>query len=83
MVHWYGLKFYIATNIKETTTLEFWCSIKEEYLQLSEETFKIPFFGSSHCDATETNLTSIHEDVGLVLDLTLWVRNLALLWAVV
>ena len=39
--------------------------------------------GSSHCGEGEKNLTSVHEDVGLILDLTQWVKDPVLLWAVV
>ena len=35
--------------------------------------------GSSHCGAAEVNLTSIHEDAGLVPDLAQWVKDLVLL----
>ena len=41
------------------------------------------FGGSSRCGAAETNFTRIHEDVCLIPGLTQWVRDPALLWAVV
>lgn len=40
------LRFQIAINLKETVT-EFWCGIRDEYSQLSENAAKIPFFSSS------------------------------------
>ena len=37
--------------------------------------FHSPNIGSSHCGASETNLTRIHEDVGLIPGLTQWVEE--------
>ena len=34
---------------------------------------------SSHCGSAVTNLTSIHENAGLSLDLAQWVKDLVLL----
>ena len=35
---------------------------------------------SSHCGATEINMISIHEDVGLIPGIAQWVGDLALAW---
>ena len=37
------------------------------------------YLGSSHHGSAETNLTSIHEDEGLIPGLSQWVKDLALL----
>ena len=39
---------------------------------------KVKWTGSSHCGAAETNLTSTHEDVGLIPGLTQGVKDPAL-----
>ena len=38
--------------------------------------------GSSHRGSVEMNLTSFHEDAGLIPGLTQWIKDPALLWAV-
>ena len=40
-------------------------------------------FWNSHCGSVVTNPTSIHEDAGSIPGLAQWVKDLALLWAVV
>ena len=41
--------------------------------------FKNDQVGRSYCGLVVTNLTSIHEDVGLISDLAQWVKDLVLL----
>ena len=36
---------------------------------------KVLYLGSSYCGAAEMNLTSIHEDVGLIPGLAQWVKD--------
>ena len=40
---------------------------------------KASIYGSSHRGSGETNLTSIHEEAGLIPDLGQWVKDAALL----
>ena len=42
--------------------------------------FKL-FFWSSLCGSAEMNLTDIHEDTGLILALTQWVKDPVLPWS--
>ena len=39
-----------------------------------------PALGSFRCGSAETNLMSIHEDVGLTPGLSQWFKDPALLW---
>jgi len=51
--------------------------------ELMLKTYFISLFGSSCRGSEETNLTSIHEDAGLIPDLAQWVKDLLLPGAVV
>ena len=41
---------------------------------------KNPLCGSSHCGSAAMNLTSVHEDTGLIPGLAQWVKDPVLLW---
>ena len=43
-------------------------------------TLKNKILGGSCCGSVVMNLTRIHEDSGLILGLTQWVKDLVLLW---
>ena len=45
--------------------------------------FELKMFWSFHCGSAVTNTSSIHEDASSIPGLIQWVRDLALLWAVV
>ena len=53
------------------------------YVQIPKTYLKISLHGSSHCGTVETNLTSIHEDVGSIPGLAQWVKDPVFPWAVV
>ena len=45
---------------------------------VGEKRYKNEIFWSSHHGSAETNLTSIHEDTGLITGLGQWIKDLAL-----
>ena len=58
-------------------------SMKKSLTLLILRNIKTTPIGSSHCGSVVTNLTSIYEDAGSTPGLTQWVKDPALLWAVV
>ena len=68
-------------NSKDIQYCTIFKNLELQYRSILHSTgiFKKDKTGSSHCSAVETNLTSIHEDVGLIPGLAQWVKDLALL----
>ena len=55
-----------------------WAGFQPVELQTDCRTIKKRDYWSSHCGAAETNVTSIHEDVGSIPGLSQWVKDSAL-----
>ena len=49
----------------------------------SKLSYEVKNLGSSHCGSAEINLTSIHDDMGLIPGPTLWIKDPVLSRAVV
>ena len=55
--------------------LRFWSMVN---FSLFSQHLKVLILGSSRCGSVVMDLTSIHEDSGLILGLALWVKYLTL-----
>ena len=67
----WGQRFFSSTNLKVKFHIG-----QDFFHELFN--YKESKMGSSHCGSAVTNQTSIHEDLGLISGLPLWVKDLVL-----
>ena len=69
----HGLKWRLENNLVILIHIHFYSEVSPEIIVYRKKMFS-KFSRNSHCGSVETNLTSIHEDTGLIPGLTQWLR---------